>query len=141
MGASNFTIADTIVKTTGAKIRKGGLAGANITAGQVLYQDSSEQRYKLAEGSSAAAANVAGLAINTGKTDQPIEVVYEGVVKGLTGIEPGMVYVLSDDSPGDLMKVTDLAEGLYTTVVGMGKSTTELLVGIVPAGVAYSAST
>lgn len=139
MGATNITLADTITTDTGAKVKKGGYAGVAISAGQAVYFDSSTQRYQLAIGTSAAAADAVGVALNTAKAGQPLNVLYEGPGKGVTSLTAGRVYVVSDDSAGDLMEASDLGTGDYACVLLIAKSATEFIVGKLTAGVAYGA--
>jgi hypothetical protein len=141
MGATNKTLDSTLLKGTGTKVRKGGLAGVAITAGQAVYFDASSQRYKLAIGTSAAAAALSGVAQHGAAAGQPLDVMYEGPVKGLTGLRPGAIYVVSDDSAGDVMEASDIDSGDYGSVAGIAVSATELELGIVKAETAYDAST
>lgn len=125
-----------VVAGNGAKIEHGTL-GATITAGQVVYLDSSTSRYLLADNNSATAAVRAprGIALNGGANGQPGAIVISGPVTIGGTLTAGVVYYLSD-TPGGICPVADLASGEYPTVLGIATSTTVLNVKIQSAGVA-----
>jgi hypothetical protein len=115
-----------------------GLAGATITAGQVLYEDSSDSfSLKLADAdASAAAANPVGIALNGGADGQPIRYVYEdddftpGGTLDLSGATSDGVLVLSGTA-GAMCPSADIAAGDYPVVLGVVKSATKMNLKIV----------
>jgi hypothetical protein len=117
--------------------RKVGIAGATITAGQVVYRDSADGKYKLADNNSATAAARApkGIALNGAANGQPLCVLTEGAVTIGATLTAGVAYYLSD-TPGGICPVADLASGEYPSIIGIAKSTTVLDVKIQSAGVA-----
>lgn len=139
MGASNKTLDDTILAGTGAKTRTGGIAGANISAGQAVYQDSATQRYMLAQADTAAKAAVVGVAAHGAKAGQPLQVIYDGPITGLTGLQVGAFYAVSEDNAGDVMLVDDLTTGDFPTLVLVATSATAATLGILAGGVAVAA--
>jgi len=116
-----------------------GTAGATVTAGQVVYLDSSDNKYKLADCDSATAAvrSPAGIALHASLNGQPLTVLTRGPITIGGTIAAGVAYYLSPNA-GGICPVADLASGDYPTVLGMGASTTVLTVDIQESGVALA---
>jgi len=127
-----------VIAGTGAR-RVLGTAGATITAGKVVYLDTSDSKYKLADNNSSTAAirSPAGIALNGAANGQPLVIHEEGPLTIGATLEPGAVYFLSD-TPGGICPVADLASGEYPTILGIATSTTVLDIDILEAGVAVS---
>lgn len=126
-----------VVAGTGARIEN-GTAGATITAGQVVYLDSTTTgKWQLADNNSATAAVRAprGIALHGASLNQPLAVQTEGPITIGAALTAGVAYYLSD-TPGGICPVADLASGEYPTVLGMATSTTVLDVDIQSSGVA-----
>lgn len=126
--------AASVVAGSGAK-KVTGTAGASITAGQVVYLDSSTSTYKLADTDSATAAvrSPAGIALNGAASGQPITVCTSGPVTIGATVAVGDVYYLSGTA-GGLAPVADVAAGDYPCIIGICTSTTVLDVKIHEAG-------
>jgi hypothetical protein len=114
------------------------IAGATITAGQLVYL-ALDGLYKLADANaSAATANVVGYAANSASTGQFVGVVMEDddFTVGATLSTAASIYVLSGTA-GGIAPSADLASGMYPTVVLISKSTTKAIFkitrGTVPA--------
>jgi hypothetical protein len=137
--------AASVVKGANAKTRK-GVAGATITAGQTLYEDTADSnKLKLADANaSAATSNCVGISLHGAASGQPIEFVYEdddftpGGTLSLSAAADDGVYVLSGTA-GGIAPVGDLASGWYPVVLGVAKSTTKMNLKIVRAGAALTA--
>lgn len=127
-----------VVAGSGAKI-KHGTAGATITAGQALYLDSSDGKYKLADNDSATAAvrSFAGIALNGASNGQPLAVLEAGSITIGATTAVGIVYCLSSTA-GGICPSADIATGDYNTVIGVGTSTTAILVNATAAGAAMA---
>ena len=127
--------ATSVVPGTGATI-KHGYAAATITAGQVVYKDSSGT-YNLADCNSATAAvrSPYGIALNGAATGQPVAMVIAGPVTIGATLTAGVAYYLSGTA-GGICPVADLTTGDYPTVLGMATSTTVLEVDIQESGAA-----
>lgn len=116
-----------------------GIAGATITAGQLLYLDSTAGTYKLADANaSAATANVIGIAVSGASAGQRVGVLLEDddLTVGATLSTAAPVYVASATA-GGIAPVADLASGHYPVVVLIAKSTTKAVFkitrGVTPA--------
>lgn len=123
----------------GADARKEtGVAGATITAGQVVYKDASDaNKFKLCDVDSAtAAARVPyGIALHGASAGQPLTVITAGNINpGATAVV-GKVYVASDTA-GGIMPVDDLEAGDYTSIIGIGTTASNIKLGILSGGVA-----
>lgn len=116
-----------------------GTLGATVTAGQVVYKDSADGLWKLADNNSATAAVRVpqGIALNGGATGQPVRVLRAGDITIGATVTQGVAYYLSD-SPGGICPVADLLTGEYATVMGIASSASVLKVNIVASGVALA---
>lgn len=124
-----------VIAGTGAR-KCVGTAGATITAGQAVYMDPTDGKYKLADNNSAtAAARVpAGIALHGASSGQPLSIQVEGPITIGGTLVAGVAYYLSD-TPGGICPVADLAAGEYPTILGIASSTTVLNLQIQQSGV------
>ena len=113
-----------------------GTSGATVLQGQPVYLNSSNQ-YVLADTDlSAAAAVVAGISLNSTTSGQPIDLIAAGTLTvGGSGVAVGTVYVLSG-AAGKIAPAVDLANGDFTTVLGIGLTSSTVKIGIIVGGVA-----
>jgi hypothetical protein len=117
-------------------VRESGTAGATVTAGQLVYLDTSDMKYKLADSNGAAALRVPnGIALNGASNGQPLSVQKGGDITIGGTLTAGIPYFLSD-TPGGLCPLPDIGTGEYSCIVGIAKSTSVLAVNIQPSGVA-----
>lgn len=123
-----------VVAGTGAK-KVSGTAGATITAGQVVYLDSTTSTYKLADTDSGTAAvrSPAGIALHAASASQPLTVLTSGPVTIGATVAVGDVYYLSGTA-GGLAPFADVAAGDYPCIIGICTSTSVLDVKIHEAG-------
>lgn len=125
-----------VISGSGATVDRAGLAGATITAGQVVYWDAATTRYLLADNNSATvlARVPTGIALTGAASGQPIAVHQAGDITIGATLSPGVAYYLGDVA-GSICPVADLAAGEYPTFIGIAKSTTVLFVDIASSGV------
>jgi len=128
--------AASVLTGAGSKITH-GTAGATVTAGQAVYRDPTDGKYKLADNNSATAAvrSVDGFALHASLAGQPLAVHESGPLTVGATMTAGVAYYLSD-TPGGICPVADLATGEYPALLGIATSTTVLNVAIQEAGVA-----
>lgn len=134
---ANLTItAANVLAGTGSSVVN-GTAGATITAGQVVYRDSSTHTFKLADANSATAEvrSPLGIALNGASSGQPLAVLTGGDITIGATVTAGVAYYLSATA-GGICPVADLTTGDYPTVIGIAKSTTVITVDFVESGVA-----
>jgi hypothetical protein len=127
--------AASVVAGSGAR-KVNGTAGATITAGQVVYLDSSDSKYKLADNDSATAAvrSPAGIALHGASSNQPLTILTAGPITIGATVAAGDVYCMSSTA-GGICPVADIAAGDYNTIIGIGTSTTVIDVKLHEAGV------
>ena len=115
-----------VLAGSGAK-SEDGTGGATMTAGEVVYTDSSDSQYKLADANGAAAlAVVTGILLNGVSASQPAKIhTYGPITIGAT-VVPGVPYFLSK-TPGKIAVLADIAtSGDKVVFLGMGMSTTQI---------------
>lgn len=121
------------ISITAASFRAGagalfhtGIAGATITAGQLVAISPSTGKFVLADANDASLCNVAGIATHAAIDGSPLAVCYyaNNMTLGGTLSTATMVYVLSATA-GGIAPVADLsAGGLYPNVCIIATSTT-----------------
>lgn len=135
---ADLTITATSVLAGGGATITEGVAGAAITAGQVLYHDADAGTWKLADcdiASPAAARSPKGIALNGAAVGQPLKILTKGPITIGATLTAGVAYYLSGTA-GGICPVADLATGDYPTIIGIATSTTVLDVLFHESGVA-----
>ncbi|MEQ9634807.1 MAG: hypothetical protein RLW68_01850 [Devosia marina] len=124
-----------VVKGSNAVVEP-GTAGATITAGQVVYKDAADGKYKLADADSATAAAKAprGIALNGASDGQPLSIIRSGDVTIGATVTAGTAYYLSP-TPGGIAPVADVLSGDDVVLIGLAKSASVLAVDIQITGV------
>lgn len=130
--------ATSVVAGSGAK-KVTGTAGAAVTAGQVVYNDSATDTYKLADCNSATAAvrSPAGIALHAAAANQPLTILSSGPITIGATVTAGVAYYLSGTA-GGIAPVADLTTGDYPVVLGLATSASVIEVDIQEAGVALA---
>mgnify|MGYP000207777746 CR=1 FL=1 len=107
------------------------LAGATITAGQVVYADPATGAWLLADANSAtvAARVPAGIALNGGVINQPVTVITSGLLTMNAVLTVGAPFYLSAN-PGGIAPGADLVSGWFPSFLGFAASTTVLMIDI-----------
>jgi hypothetical protein len=125
-----------VVAQSNANIDFSKRAGATIAAGELVYLDTSVNKWKLADADSATQAvqEAAGMALNGASDGQPLAVLTGGDVALGAVLTPGARYYLSS-TPGKIQPEEDLSEGEEINLIGLAKSTTVLAVRITRPGV------
>ena len=118
--------AASLVPGANAQFRE-GVAGVAITAGQLLYIDTTTNTWKLTDANaSATTADVDGIAANTAGAGQPLKIITadDDLTLGGTTAE-GTIYIASATA-GGIAPAADLVSGWYAIVVAVGKDTTKI---------------
>lgn len=130
------------VTITAASVARGsdavvehGTFGATVAQGKVVYLDSADGKYKIADKNSAtAAAKVPrGIALNAGSDGQPGTIQRGGDITIGGTLVAGTTYCLSDD--GGIAPQADITTGDDVVVLGVAESTTVLRLAIQVSGV------
>lgn len=112
-----------------------GIAGATETAGQAVYRDDTDRKYKLGDNNGAAALRkVRGITLNGGANGQPMAILKRGDITIGGTLVAGSIYCLSA-APGAICPQADVASGSDVVVIGVAKSTSVLHVDIQQPGV------
>lgn len=120
--------ASSVVPQAGATI-KSGTAGEAISAGELVYLNTTTNTIDLADANALASAAVVGIAVCSAATGQPVSFVSAGPVALGSILTAGAVYVLSSTA-GGLAPVADLSSTEYTSIIGVASSATVLNVKI-----------
>ncbi len=126
------------ISVTAANVIKGAnavtktvQAGVALTAGQVVYQDTSDRKYKLADADAQATAKAAGIVINGAAANQPVEIQTEGDIDvGGTLVKAELLIV--SVTAGNLSRstATDSITGKFMTSLGICTATNVLALKI-----------
>lgn len=113
-----------------------GTAGATITAGQMVYKDASDGRYKLADCDSATAdaKSPRGVALNGASNGQPLSIQRSGDITIGGTLTPGTAYYLSPVA-GGICPLADVASGDSVVLLGLAESAAVLALDIQVSGV------
>lgn len=104
--------------------RQNGTAGATITAGQVVYLDPADNRFKLAAATNATITAVS-IALNGAATGQPLQVALLGDVTFNAALTAGTDYYLSTNA-GGICPRADVTTADAVILLGIARSTTVL---------------
>jgi len=99
-----------------------GTLGGTATAGQLVRLNTSNQ-YVTAQSTSAANSQMAGVALNGGAINQPVQVQTTGTYTAGGTVLVGKVYIVSATA-GGIAPVDDVAGGEFIRVFGVGISAT-----------------
>jgi hypothetical protein len=135
--ADYTVVAANVLPSSGANLKQ-GIAGATITAGNVLYKDPSDKSLKLASATSATAAArvVEGIAVDGAAAGQPLEYAFKD-----PSFSPGFSVPIGDAvilsaTAGNLCPHADAITGHYVTVLGVGITGNKMGMGFVSSGAA-----
>jgi hypothetical protein len=118
-----------VVAVSGATTAR-GTAGATITAGQLVYLDSSDNELKLADSNDTAAKSVVvGVALHASLDGQPLAYLTSGQITIGATVSLGKVYVLSTTA-GGIAPIDDIASTEYISVLGVATTTAIITVNI-----------
>lgn len=111
--------------------RKRGVAGATITAGQLIYKDTSDSyKLKLADcnGASALIRTPVGMAINGASAGQPVDYIEsdDDLTIGSHSQSNNTALVLGDTG-GAIHPAADITTGWYPAYIGIVKSSTKIV--------------
>lgn len=126
-----------VVNSSGGGIYQ-GTAGASVTAGQTIYLDSSTSTLKLADANSTAAtADVKGIALHAALTGQPLAIQTDGVITLGSVLTTGLIYVNSATA-GGIAPSADLTSTWRTSILGVALSASTLQLRINNSGTAIA---
>lgn len=113
-----------------------GIAGVTISAGETVFQDSADEKFKLADANaSSATATVRGIALHGSLNNQPLRIAVGGSLNPGFTVGVGAIYVQSANA-GKIAPAADLATGHYSSILMVGITSTSARLIMVNSGVA-----
>lgn len=127
--------ANNVKPGTTSKKDTNSIAKEIITAGQSVAKDPSDNKIGLADSNSPTAwkKDPYGIALNGAQVDQPVVVHLSGKYICGGAVTAGSVWMLSG-TPGGICPVADVVTGMDAVVMGVGVSTTEIVISILDVG-------
>lgn len=121
--------AASVAQGTGARLER-HTAGATITAGQLVYKDTSDSnKAKLADADTAAASVILGVALNGASSGQPVTVQVAGDYNPGATATVGQVYVASTTA-GGIAPYADLLTGDFVSIFGVATTASNISLSI-----------
>ncbi len=127
MAALSITAAS-VKQGAGAQVQS-GLAGASITAGQVVFRDGTSGKYVLSDADGTGLKTVAGIALNAAADGQPLSVQTGGEITIGGTLTPGSAYYLHPTA-GAMGLIAEVEAGDDVILIGLAKSATVLMLRI-----------
>ena len=117
-------------------------AGLTVNAGEVLYIDANDEWQKAAAGLTVVEAQATHIALVTGSEGQPVSaaLLQRGLiieVGASAAPKVGILYVLSINA-GRHGEMTDLNPGMFSTYLGTGFTTSQLIYNVNASGIQVS---
>ena len=114
---ANLTItAANVIQGSGA-VTSTGIAGVAVTAGQSVYLDTTDSKYKLADADASASVNESAIALHAAAADQPLTVQTGGTLAIGATIAIGSAYYVSTTA-GSICLESDLSSGDFPYLLG-----------------------
>jgi len=123
--ASDVSVTAANVRVSAQAVVIPGTFGETITAGQVVFQSSTDARFYLSDVNLSGKTEVAGIAISGGAAGQPALICIEdpAFTPGFTLSTSAPIYVASATA-GGIAPSADVTTGWYATVIMVAKSHT-----------------
>ena len=113
-----------------------GVAGQNLTAGQCGYVKAADGLIYTSKSKTAGAMQVTGIIMDTVSTGAAVRLLKSGNLNINAVAVVAVPYVLAED--GGIAPAADLATGDTTVVIGVGITTTQILVSIINSGAVHA---
>lgn len=126
---TDISITAANVLSTGSADTETGIAGASVTAGQVVYKEAATGQFKLADADHATAEVRAfyGIALHAAAAGQPLKVHRGGNITIGATVVAGTAYYVSDTA-GGIKPSADLGAGDEVNLIGHAISATQIAV-------------
>lgn len=108
--------------------------GEAITAGEPVYQLSTDSKYYAAQADTAAKAAAKGVAVTSAALNGYAFVVLNGPVDVGATVAVGVMYYVSNTN-GAICLESDLGTGHFVTKLGIGATASQIRVGITSTGI------
>ena len=135
--ATLIVTATSVVNAVPGENQATGIAGASITAGQLLYEDTSDSnKLKLADANGAALLrSIKGVSLHGATSGQPITYQFGGNYNPGATVTVGIVYVLASDTAGGVAPISDLTSNDYVSILGIATTASNIRIQINNTGV------
>lgn len=123
--ASDVSVTAANVRVSADAVLITGTFGETVTAGQPLYQSSTDGRYYLSDANASGKTTISAIAVNGGAAGQPALLCTEdpNFTPGFTLSTSAPIYVASATA-GGIAPSADVTTGWFTTVIMVAKTTT-----------------
>lgn len=109
-----------------------GTSGATLTAGMAVYRDANNRYQKSLANAVGAAADVDGIVLNGASNGQPVQIVRTGANLNLGAtLTVGQTYVVSNNTAGAIMPVSDLASTHVPIILGIANAANNIKLSFV----------
>lgn len=126
---ADLAVTATSVLASGQATKETGVAGAALTAGQLVYKEAATGQFKGTDCDSATAEvrNIYGVALNGAAIGQPVVVARNDpdFTPGATLVKGSRYY--ASGTAGGIAPEADLASGDHVALLGVASSTTKLV--------------
>lgn len=129
--SNKYAIGDTISADEQNRIWQGNTAVPDLTAGETMtgattpvpvYQDVSDNKFYNCDANDTDKLAFVGFCVNDVDDTDSIDVIFEGILDGFTGLDEGEKYYVQDDG------TIGTDEGTYKVLVGRAVSSTRLFI-------------
>ena len=117
----------TVLPQAGSRRTK-GIAGESLVQGATVYKSAADNKLYNAINTSAAAADVVGIALTISSVDQPVVYLTSGKIDLSTTVVVGTAYVQS--AAGLMTAITDIAHDTADWVTIIGIATTAAILDV-----------
>ena len=114
-----------------------GTAGASISQGQSVYQDTAGQLQAALKGVDAASAAAVGVALTAGEAGQPVVFQSGGEIDVGATLVVGETYVVGA-AAGGIAPIADVIATEFATILGIATAAGVLKMGVLQSGVAHA---
>ena len=127
--------AASVVAATDASLGS-GISGGTITQGMPIYLNTSTNKYELCDADFQDRSVCAGISLNVASDTQPVDFIKSGTltIPSSPNITVGLQYYVSGFA-GNINEATP-SSGNYVTSLGIGLTTSSMIVSITVSGVA-----
>lgn len=132
---ADITVTPANVQPTTTTLYRTMTAGGTITAGMVLYENSSGNAVA-AQANSATTDDIVGVALGGASSGQKVTVAIGGDINPGGTAVVGMVYCLSAGAAGGIAPYADLVSTNYVSFLGVGTTASNIKLGILNGGIA-----
>jgi hypothetical protein len=126
---ADLSITAASVKPSAGAVIASGIAGATITAGQLVHRNTTSGKFVLSDADGSGLKQVLGVALNGASDGQPLSVQTGGDITIGATVTAGTTYYASPTA-GGICPLADVASGDDPIIIGIAKSASVLMLRI-----------